>query len=216
MNEPKGELTEEPQDAAKVAQSLRKAAPSPTSPAVPTVAVPLTEFGVGAASVGAALRKVRESQGRTLEELARKTRIRASILESIERGATDQLPEEAFTLGFLKLYARQLGLPEQEVAERYRASLKHREEHASIAAPETSRQRPGKWLALLGLGLLGGGYAYHEELLTRWPFLDPHAVAPVETASQALEPRSDAGREAPPPPDESSAAATGRSDGPRF
>jgi len=69
--------------------------------------------------VGAYLRREREARQLSLEELAQTTRIPLRTLALMEAGRFDELPGDVFARGFLKSYARTLGLPEDEVLGRY-------------------------------------------------------------------------------------------------
>jgi len=73
-------------------------------------------------SVGHYLREHRESRGMSVEEISRSTRVPVSSVERIEAGRFDELPGEVFVRGFLKSYARALGLPADDVLARYTAS----------------------------------------------------------------------------------------------
>jgi transcriptional regulator with XRE-family HTH domain len=73
------------------------------------------------ADVGQALRAVREHQGRSLEDLAEATRVRASYLAAIEDMRLELLPSRPFTIGYIRAYAAALGLDAEAAAERFRA-----------------------------------------------------------------------------------------------
>ena len=73
-------------------------------------------------SVGARLRRERESLGMSLEEVARATRIPAQSLERIESDRFDDLPGEVFVRGFLKAYAQAIELVPDDVLVRYTSS----------------------------------------------------------------------------------------------
>ena len=73
--------------------------------------------GFGISSVGAWLKDAREERGITLDEVARVTRIGKNYLEAIEEGDLGKLPSQAYTRGFIRLYAAHLGLsPEKALA----------------------------------------------------------------------------------------------------
>jgi transcriptional regulator with XRE-family HTH domain len=72
------------------------------------------------ADVGQALRAVREHQGRSLEELAEATRVRASYLAAIEDMRLELLPSRPFTIGYIRAYAAALGLDAEAAVERFR------------------------------------------------------------------------------------------------
>lgn len=73
-------------------------------------------------SVGTYLRREREARRMSVEEIARSTRVPASSVERIEADQFDELPGEVFVRGFLRAYARALGLPPEEVLARYTSS----------------------------------------------------------------------------------------------
>jgi len=73
-------------------------------------------------SVGQYLRKHRESKRMSVEEISRATRVPMSSVERIESDQFDELPGEVFVRGFLRSYARSLGLLPEEVLARYTAS----------------------------------------------------------------------------------------------
>lgn len=61
-------------------------------------------------SIGEQLKKIREKQGITLEEIAQKTRIRLDYLRALETGEDEALPSVVQLRGFLRLYASELGV----------------------------------------------------------------------------------------------------------
>jgi cytoskeletal protein RodZ len=73
-------------------------------------------------SVGQYLRRQRESKRMSVEEIARSTRVPMPSVERIEADQFDELPGEVFVRGFLKSYARAVGLGADEVLARYTAS----------------------------------------------------------------------------------------------
>ena len=73
------------------------------------------------ADIGQALRAVREHQGRSLDELAEATRVRASYLAAIEEMRLDLLPSRPFTTGYIRAYAQALGLDPETAVERFRS-----------------------------------------------------------------------------------------------
>src|SRR5437899_1813952 len=54
-----------------------------------------------------------------LHEVARITKIQTRILEKLESGHLDGLPAEVFVRGFIRSFARCVGLDEAEAVERY-------------------------------------------------------------------------------------------------
>ena len=65
------------------------------------------------------LRAGRAQRQLTLDDVARVTKIQTRILEKIEAGQLEGLPAEVFVRGFVKSFARCVGLDESEAAQRY-------------------------------------------------------------------------------------------------
>jgi len=68
---------------------------------------------------GAHLRNVRVAKGASLESIAETTKINKMYLEAIEREDSKSFPAPVFIKGFLKSYAKALGLDPDEICERY-------------------------------------------------------------------------------------------------
>lgn len=62
------------------------------------------------AELGATLRKIREKHNISLERVAIFTMIRSHLLDAIESGDIDQLPEPVYAQGLIKRYAEVLGV----------------------------------------------------------------------------------------------------------
>src|SRR5712691_10642177 len=71
------------------------------------------------ASFGEELRREREIRGISLKEIADATKISKRFLEAIERNDHRTLPAPVFTRGFVREYARYLGLNAEEMVNRY-------------------------------------------------------------------------------------------------
>jgi len=71
-------------------------------------------------TLGQYLKRERESRSVALEELARATRINLPFLEALERDDFQFFSQPQFILGFLRGYARHLGIDPREVLDRYR------------------------------------------------------------------------------------------------
>ncbi|NHZ71509.1 MAG: helix-turn-helix domain-containing protein, partial [Aquificales bacterium] len=69
--------------------------------------------------LGHILREARETKGLTLEEAQEKTRINSKYLDALENSEYDKLPTPVHVRGFLRNYARFLGLDPQPLLERY-------------------------------------------------------------------------------------------------
>src|SRR3954466_10413399 len=71
------------------------------------------------ASFGEELRREREIRGISLKEIADATKISKRFLEAIERNDHRTLPAPVFTRGFVREYARYLGLNFEDMVNRY-------------------------------------------------------------------------------------------------
>ncbi len=71
------------------------------------------------ASVGEYLKQARESQGLTLEQAALLTKIQQPFLQALEEENFSGLPEQVFTKGFVRTYARSLKADEGEALRRF-------------------------------------------------------------------------------------------------
>jgi Helix-turn-helix domain len=72
-------------------------------------------------SLASWLRNGRLDRGLSIADIARTTKIQARILEDLEAGATEGLPADVFVRGFVRNYARCVGLSEAEALARYSA-----------------------------------------------------------------------------------------------
>ena len=70
-------------------------------------------------TLGEKLRQAREERGISISEVAEQTRISPMYLECIESDNYKPLPGGIFNKGFLKSYAKYVGLDEQEVLQEY-------------------------------------------------------------------------------------------------
>jgi len=89
-------------------------------------------------SFGDRLQREREMRGITLEEIAEATKIGTRSLRALEEQDFDKLPGGIFNKGFVRAYARYLGLDEEQAVADYLAAL-----NEAQAAGKTTRQEPG-------------------------------------------------------------------------
>jgi cytoskeletal protein RodZ len=90
-------------------------------------------------TLGEKLRQARESRGISISEVAEHTRISALYLESIENNDYRALPGGIFNKGFVKSYAKYLGLNDQEALQDYAALIT---EQGSDANDDPKTYRP--------------------------------------------------------------------------
>jgi cytoskeleton protein RodZ len=70
-------------------------------------------------SLGEYFQRAREAKGLTLEEAAARTRILPQYLRAVEENNYSRLPDEVFAKGFVRSYARILGLDEAAVVRKF-------------------------------------------------------------------------------------------------
>ena len=66
------------------------------------------------------LKEVRLEKDLSLEEISQSTKIKAIYLEYIEKGEYNKLPSVSYAHGFVRNYARFLGLNEKEILALFR------------------------------------------------------------------------------------------------
>jgi cytoskeletal protein RodZ len=96
--------------------------------------------------VGAALRAVREARGLTLQAIADMTRVRPVYLAAIEEMSLDDLPSRPFVVGYLRAYAKALGLDDEAAVARFRAE--NSEAAEPLRAPSGVQKQRDPRLAL--------------------------------------------------------------------
>lgn len=64
---------------------------------------------------GVRLKEVREQKNLSLEDVSQNTKIKVIFLELIEKGEYNKLPSSSYAQGFVRNYARFLGISEKEI-----------------------------------------------------------------------------------------------------
>jgi cytoskeletal protein RodZ len=77
---------------------------------------------------GACLRRAREQRALTLDEVSAATKVPRTSLEQLESSDLARLPAEVFVRGFIRSYARVVGLAEAEPLSLYDRAVKARTE----------------------------------------------------------------------------------------
>jgi cytoskeleton protein RodZ len=91
--------------------------------------------------IGAQLRSSREAKGLTLDALAHTTRVQSRILAAIERNDVSAVPPRPFGRGFVRAYAREIGLDPEQTARDYFAQFAPL---AVTSGGTASRSAPGE------------------------------------------------------------------------
>lgn len=114
--------------------------------------------------IGDEIRAARENTGFTLEQVSRETRVHISHLRAIEDMTPGLLGAPVYAKGYIKSYARFLGMDEQTTLDRYLsecAAILKDPEKVEIAQPASSKARKlpvaVPVLGILVVALVGGG-----------------------------------------------------------
>jgi cytoskeleton protein RodZ len=89
--------------------------------------------------VGSELRSARERRLLSIEDLSRRTKIKATILSAIDRNDVAHLPGGIFTRAFVKQYASEVGLDPSDIVPRFEAQFMPEPVVAPASAPEPTR-----------------------------------------------------------------------------
>jgi cytoskeleton protein RodZ len=111
------------------------------------------------ASLGTLLARARMARGLEPQEVAIRLGLNPQIIRSLEEGSAHQVDAPVFVRGYLLRYARFLGLPEQEILERYKHLGISEQPPLQLAPAAKSRTRSGtviRWFSyVLVLGVIG-------------------------------------------------------------
>jgi cytoskeleton protein RodZ len=131
----------------------------------------------GPQSAGALLKTERERLGLSLEQITEKTRMRTQILEAIEHEAWDSLPPPVFVRGFLRSYAKVLGISQELVVGLYARHMPSESPGLATHLGPSRNRRPGAWMVLLVLAILAAVYGM-------WHFYPSLQVNPGSRAAE--------------------------------
>ncbi|MCG0278339.1 MAG: DUF4115 domain-containing protein [Thermanaeromonas sp.] len=142
--------------------------------------------------IGEVLRRAREEKGITLREAEEATKIRLKYLDALEREEFAQLPGRVYAIGFLRNYARYLGLEWQELVEELKKQWPDEEESrpassSTIQEKSANRGFLSRWLGvllvLLLLWALNQGYNRYRVSLEGSAPLPPVMEEPAQVVS---------------------------------
>jgi cytoskeletal protein RodZ len=122
-------------------------------------------------TLGEKLRQAREERGISISEVAEQTRISSLYLKSIEEDNYKPLPGGIFNKGFIKSYAKYVGIDEQEALQDYARAVAMSEQAIDDEPPRyrpevltddrtSSSLAPTIIFAVIILGLMTGGILF--------------------------------------------------------
>ncbi|WP_298022206.1 helix-turn-helix domain-containing protein [uncultured Parasphingopyxis sp.] len=106
--------------------------------------------------VGTKLSEAREAKGMELDEIAKSTRIPLRQLQNIENADYDALPAPTYAVGFVKAYAREVGLDQNALARQFREEISYRprsEAHTEYFEPTDPARVPPRGLAWIAAAI---------------------------------------------------------------
>lgn len=106
--------------------------------------------------VGVQLREARVAKGIGLDDIAKSTRIPLRKLENIENAEYDALPAPTYAIGFVKAYARAVGLDQNIMARQFRDEISYRshaEAHTVLFEPTDPARVPPRSLAWIAAAI---------------------------------------------------------------
>ena len=121
-----------------------------------------------AESVGTALRKAREKRGLSLPQASRDLCLKEDVLRALESRQYSALPKVPYCFGFVRTYARHLGLEPEEMVRRFKGEIGDVPQPTKLTPPQPLRSGRFPGRAALTFSLLvaaagyGGWYFYTE------------------------------------------------------
>jgi len=157
-------------------------------------------------NVGERLQQARVRAGLSLREISARTKIRAALLDAIEREDFGQLPRGLLARGFLRAYAREVGLDPESVVRQFQHEFESEAMRPDAGPPTTTadseqkhdNDRQPAWrlqfLAAAVVAVLSGAVFIS---LNRYSEIDDRvAPDPIATVGAGAEPAADTGQDA--------------------
>lgn len=103
--------------------------------------------------VGEALRRTRLYYGKSLEDIEKALRIRASQIDAIEKGDLEALPGRVYAIGFVRSYAEYLDLDGAKVVNLFKTQYMGAQSKSSLSfpVPASETKTPALWIVTLSL-----------------------------------------------------------------
>ena len=130
-------------------------------------------------TVGHDLRAARLRRGDEIAQVSRALKIRKDHLEALENDRIEDLPGKTYAIGFVRSYARHLGLDAAQYVERYKRDIAGRADDAArepVPLPHDDRRLPQGWRIIAGV----------VAILLIWGAW--HLLAPNNESNQAVPP----------------------------
>lgn len=110
-------------------------------------------------SFGRYLAQQRELRGMSPEDVARETRLSPTAIDALEGDRFEQLPAPVFVVGYLKAYARCIGLDPDQLVARYHEQTGVAEPEKLPALPQLPPPGPSLPLPAIAAAAVAAGLA---------------------------------------------------------
>jgi cytoskeleton protein RodZ len=145
-------------------------------------------------TVGQDLRAARLRRGDEIAAVSRALKIRKDHLEALENDRLEDLPGKTYAIGFIRSYARHLGLDSAQYVERFKQDISGRaDDQSREPAPihqEEGRRLPQGWRIIAGFVLLLLGWGVWHMLFSVSDTNQTVPPAPVLNLPKAAAPKA--------------------------
>lgn len=152
---------------------------------------------------GECLKKAREKKGLSLEQVSSKTRIPESRLQALESEDFASLPAKVFAKGFVRSYAKTLGLDEEETLQRFLEASDGFYAQVQLDSPhvqvklDVARQPIVSWkliliiVAVIAIGVIGAIWSWFpQQQKASIALPEPEVSSPIEPIQESIPPSS--------------------------
>jgi hypothetical protein len=172
-----------PLDTGSVAADLFAGPPlKDTQPAASSVEALVFSYG---AHLGEGLRAAREARRLTVQDVSDVTRVHTKFLEGLEALDMGQLPSRPFAIGFVRAYARFLGVDEERAIARFKADAPDANEPFRAPVGVTDDGDPRLALIAVGAALVLGAIIVWNVAQRAMADKEPQIPAPIVQAPPA-------------------------------
>ena len=153
--------------------------------------------------LGEYLKQAREKKGLSLEQIVSQTRIQEHHLQALESEDFANLPAKVFAKGFVRSYAKALGLDEEEALQCFletsgtfydQSQPEQPQPHVQVKLEAAPRQSINWNLVVAALVVIAAGavwYGLPKQQETPIALSEPEISSPVETTQEPIAPLSD-------------------------
>jgi cytoskeleton protein RodZ len=136
---------------------------------------------------GEIFKKKREESGLNINEIAELLKIKADYLASIENDLFEKLPVEVYTKGYIRCYAKYLGVDPEPVMQYYTEHLSH-PKATTIMPIASSRKRTSKIFYIIPAAIVvTAAFFIHQQMSRQVLSYKPPAVPAVVPKEEKAE-----------------------------